>query len=108
MNTLPEGYKPGQKVNCSGYTFPIIDTAVTSGLVTTIGLLVGGVFIPSRECGDAVACTHEGDVMYGLHFGLGLMLAIPTLFTVASTISGYIWADECTEAREAFSPLGNN
>jgi hypothetical protein len=78
MTTVPDDLLPGQKLECSGWTWPILDTVFTVGF--------------------SVAAYEVSD------FGIGFLTAIPVIIALlyaASGGTGFYWANECHQARKS-------
>jgi hypothetical protein len=78
MQTVPDDQRPGQKMECSGWTWPIVDVAFTT------------VF--------SVAAYEINDL------GIGFLTAIPVIIALlyaASGGTGFYWANECRLATKS-------
>lgn len=78
MTTVPGEYHPGQKLECSGWSWPIIDASFTA-LFSVI----------SYEISD---------------FGVGFLTAIPVIITLlyaGSSGTGFYWANQCHQAKKS-------
>jgi hypothetical protein len=85
MDTVPMQWSPSQKLDCSGYTLPIVDISVAAGFA---GMATVGFVDAIRDNELSVA---------GIAFGI----LVPAAVYATSAVFGCIWAGQCHRAEDA-------